>query len=522
MRRRGPGTGWREASPGVVVTAAYDVAARVVECANCGAPLTVQNADAATCAYCAVECRVGPRPNDRRQPLSPAQEVARLAQLKAQQSHTIPGHIYDLSGLPPALMFAGATAEARTDLVVLHRLWNHARAVASEGLEAQRALCWVAVHAARLLSASEQREGARAKLETALNHLTDPGHRSLVRAELCVEAVASGELAAARGWLSECDPAPEVLELDSALRYASARVCLAENDPTRALALVGSEAGALPVDKHMAALFLLVRIQALELSRNFADAKSKWQKYLRNADEAQLIATAQAHGLAAHTRLEPMARHGAALAADIANSDRLSFLPAFALRLAPLLAFALACLVSVEGCATKRGPLLGATAAVVCNALCERCTAPASYYYYSANHSGHHAVLCDSADLRPSQMDSAELSQYSSVFPHLEVPGGAATMFAASYVLLFPLGLVAGLPFAYSRRKRLRAQLPKNRERLAGFEVELARAGAPAVAPPHGWLGLIAVSVLSLLLVTVAATTVVTSCRAEPPKDAQL
>jgi hypothetical protein len=503
------------------VTFPYDVTARVVECSNCGAPLTLHTAASVKCDFCGVLIRVGPRPHDGRPPLTPAQEIARLAQLKAQQSHAIPGHIFDLSGLPPALMFAGATADARLDLVVLHRLWGHARAKADEGLEAQRALCWVAIHAARLLSVAGEYAGARARLETALNQLTDPGHRLLVRAELCLEAIKSGELAAARGWLAECDPAPEILELDSALRYASARICLAENDSARALGLVGAAAGALPVDPHMEACFVLVRIHAHELNRRFAKAKTLWSRFVQKSDEVALISTAQLHGLAPQTRRDPMTRHAHALAKDIANAGRLSFLLSFALTLAPLLTLALAFIVSIEGCATQRGPLLGATAVPVCSALCESCQAPATYYYWRSNQSGHHAVLCDSEALRPSQMDGVELSQFSSVFPHLEVPGGAAAMFAASYVMLFPLGLAAGLPFAHSRRKRLRAQLHANKKRLAGFETELAAAGAPVGTPAQRWTSPLVVALLALLFMSVGTGSLMKACSAEPPNLAQ-
>ena len=145
----------------------YDVRARVVECANCGAPLTIIDPSSAKCGYCGTHNQISERPNDGRGPLAPAQEVARLAQLKAQQDRPVPGHVYDLTGLPPSLMFEGATADSVNDLAALHRLWSHAKTVAPDGLEPQRGLCWVAIHSARLFSNSEQHEGARAKLETA-------------------------------------------------------------------------------------------------------------------------------------------------------------------------------------------------------------------------------------------------------------------------------------------------------------------------------------------------------------------
>ena len=71
------------------------------------------------------------------------------------------------------------------------------------------------------------------------------------------------------------------MELDSALRYATARVCLAENNPARALSLVGEAPGALPVQTAMAPQFALVRITAFELSRRFEEAAALWKTYGR-------------------------------------------------------------------------------------------------------------------------------------------------------------------------------------------------------------------------------------------------
>ncbi len=499
----------------------YDVRARVVECANCGAPLTIIDPSTAKCGYCGTHNQVSERPNDGRGPLAPAQEVARLAQLKAQQEHPLVGHVYDLTGLPPSLMFEGATAESVNDLAALHRLWSHAKTVAPDGLEPQRGLCWVAIHSARLLSNSEQYEGARAKLETALNHLSDPGHRLLIRAELCLEAIQRGELAAARGWLAECDPAPEVLELDSALRYATARVCLAESNPARALSLVGEAHGALPVQKAMAPHFMLVRITAFELSRRFEEAAALWSKYVAKFDEAKLIDIAQREGLALQTRLGPMQRSARDLATQIDGARGPAFPFASALAWAPFITLLVALVFSVEGCATKRGPLLGTVAIPVCGALCDICQPPATYHYWSANGSGHHAVLCDSEALRPSQMESRDLMQHASLFPHLEVPGGGATMYAVTYIFVFPLGLLLGFALALSKRRRLKAKLETNQTRLSGLEPELNQAGREAGPLPRRWLAIVLISALFLLSMAGFAGAVITKFAAPAPAAAQ-
>ncbi|MEZ4225558.1 MAG: hypothetical protein R3B13_31690 [Polyangiaceae bacterium] len=419
-----------------------------------------------------MENEVGERPRERRAPVGAEREAARLARLATQLAQTLPGNLYDLSGLPPSLMFVGATAAARNDIAALHRLWSHAKAIAGQGLEPQRALCWVATHAARLLARQGQLEGARAKLETALNHLEDAGHRSLIRVELCIQALRQGDIAAARGWLAECDPAPEVIELDSALRHARARLALAEGEPLRALSQIGESPGSVPVAPSLRPQSDLIRVHAYEAAGRGAQAKSHWRRAAKEHGEGRLIALAHAEDLAPETRLAPMSRRAQTLASEARNAGSLSYVLRIALLYAPLFCAVLALLFSVEGFATGSGPMLGITAEPACAAVCEGCTAPITYHLASSDNVDH-AVLCDSAAIHPRDMSPRELSQYQTAFPHLAIPGGVFTLYLLTFVAVYPLGFALALWPAIRRRRRVALAAAANQEELAELTAAL-------------------------------------------------
>lgn len=174
------------------------------------------------------------------------------------------GHVYDLMYPPPGL--EGATAGGRDALGLLQREWLRLKetSAAGEGLEGQRRRCWVAV----ALASTYRRFGdllrTRAVLETALDELDDEGHRHIVRCRLAREAALAGDQPAARGWLEECDPAQEVLELDGEYRLAAARIRLAEGDGAGALVQLGAQEGAVPIDPPHRLAFAELRVAAYE------------------------------------------------------------------------------------------------------------------------------------------------------------------------------------------------------------------------------------------------------------------
>jgi hypothetical protein len=456
-------------------------AARIVECGRCGAPAGATTQTEATCKYCGAVTVVAPRPNDGGKVVSPADEIARLSRLQAQVDHAVAGHVYDLETFPPLLAAGGHLPSVKDQLPELERLWPWAKSNAPAGLEQQRALLWVASNMARSLRGAGRDEVGRARLETSLNLLADPGHRLLARTNLARAAIAAGGLQEAATLLSECDPAPEVLELDSALRYSSARLKLAQGDPTAALVLLGPDLSNMPFSKALAAHAELARIHAYEVLGNTAKAEQLWAKSVALA-KANPLELARSEDLAPRTRLGPLRLKARGLRQQADHASSISNVFAEMFLYAPMVCLVLSVLASIEGCTTKRGPLLGLVGELTCPYVCKGCEPPLTLHFWSTSSGsksvGHQLALCDTTKIRPSTMEHVALMSWYDKFPHQEVPGGAALLFAVSYLVLFPVSFLPALVLAIRGRSRLKRKEPELLQQLAPLEAELRAAGA--------------------------------------------
>ena len=232
-------------------TTAYDYRLRTIECPSCGAPLVApQGGGQVTCQYCSTTSvvtarEVAPRAGVRS---SLAEETARLSRLMAQLEHPVAGHPYDLTRPP-----LGYETWAPEHGAEVHRLlgeWTAAlRVPPGAGAESQRRVCWMALQAVSAPAALDALR-TRALLETTLGWLQDEGYRHLVRCRLSRAALDDGDIAAAQGWLEECDLAPEVLELDSALRLTRAWIACRGQRYPEVLELCGHGGVQLPVALH--------------------------------------------------------------------------------------------------------------------------------------------------------------------------------------------------------------------------------------------------------------------------------
>lgn len=247
----------------------FDTAVRAVECPNCGGP--VESSDRGgrvKCRFCAVEVVVRLRAKDSygHDRLSQQEDVARLSRLMAQVAHPVHGHAYDLEHTPPDLVGVGEAQMAA--------MWSRAKAGVDTSTDAQHRLCFLAHSLSTYYVASDLTLRARAVLETAVDLLADSGHRHIVRCRLASLAARHGDLESATEWLSECDEASEVLELDGEYRLAAARVAIERRDPAQALRLLGETEGRVPVDSSHKKSFEAHRIAARELAGNLAGAIS--------------------------------------------------------------------------------------------------------------------------------------------------------------------------------------------------------------------------------------------------------
>lgn len=196
------------------------------------------------CAYCNASCIVEARQADTRAKgeFSRAEELARVTRLRSQLGQNTGGHAYDVHTPPPGL-------EGMRNRAALEQAWRElhtAPRVTGERLERRR--LWLAVHLAEARFDDGDDLPGRAVLESALDELRDPDQQHIIRCRLAYQAAHHGEVSDAEALLAECDPAPELLELDSELRLASARVALARGDFALASSLLGKNDDEVPLD----------------------------------------------------------------------------------------------------------------------------------------------------------------------------------------------------------------------------------------------------------------------------------
>ena len=248
-----------------MTTTIFDARTRTVECSRCGAPIAAaRQGGEVACRYCATLNVVATRAFDAREgrALSLADEVARLTRLQAQLEHPLQGHAYDLRRAPAGFAEGDVARPDARDR--LRRAWLEAKAATAGPGEPQRRLLWIALALAGAHRKAGDALQARAVLETVIGLLEDAGHRHLARCRLADEALAEGDVAAAEGWLAECDPAPEVIELDGPYRAALARARSAKGEFEGALSVVGRREGDVPLEPSLRLPMAAVRIHSLE------------------------------------------------------------------------------------------------------------------------------------------------------------------------------------------------------------------------------------------------------------------
>jgi hypothetical protein len=414
----------------------------------------------------------GPAPD----PLSPSDEIDRLARLRVQAEHPAGGHAYDFS--TPPLGFSARDLEARDARERLRREWTAAKGAAPGSAEEGRRRLWLALKLADAERAAGQPLKARAALETALDLADDDGHRELARVRLAAEALAEGDAASAAGWLASCDPAPRVLEIDGALREVSARVKAAAGDHRGVLAATGERAERVPVHPDFAASIAARRVHALESLGFLDEARAE----LAAAGEAAGALVAR-EGLAPRlvdekrrAELGALGERRAALAVGLASLRwPLATLPALAL--AGLVA------VTIPRCFFDADPFLGAHGYVLCPHRCEGCTGPLRVNTEWEHNGGEHSTngpdyFCASPGNRVATMSDRELSERRRDLSRYELSFAPA---AATY-LSFLLLLLPVVPLLALRGHR---DARRRRDEIDEEMAALARTLSPRVPLPE-------------------------------------
>ncbi|MFK7989619.1 MAG: hypothetical protein AB8I08_26615, partial [Sandaracinaceae bacterium] len=178
------------------------------------------------CAHCGLE-QVVPERDDRplAHPRSPTHRMgvaAYAAFLRAQdgQRAPLPPHLAPLVHVGELNPSRHTTAEGR---------FRQARLDLrrSPNARAREDLYWLALLLSNDHVAADELDRQRAVLETALDLVTLPRHRQVLRCMLGMHHAAAGDLDGAEAWILPCDPKSGDLQADSALRVLAAFVATA-------------------------------------------------------------------------------------------------------------------------------------------------------------------------------------------------------------------------------------------------------------------------------------------------------
>lgn len=180
-------------------------------------------------------------------------EMERMARLRDQESRgdDLPSSLHDLVDVDGRLLVEQAEEAKRRWLVAREEICRASSFSASERLFSLTVL---------LVPRGKPRQ-RRAVLETAIELVSDEGHRHILRCLLARYAVGAGEPDAAEAWLALCNPRPLDLRMDTAYRLAAATLATARRDHDAVLAILGEDT---PLADAHALDCTLLQIHALE------------------------------------------------------------------------------------------------------------------------------------------------------------------------------------------------------------------------------------------------------------------
>jgi hypothetical protein len=219
---------------------------RVAACDRCGAPCeaTVAGGNFA-CRFCNAQNHLDVRDEALVAPThAPISEMERIQRLRMQDGKPL---------LPPpslmSLMPGGDLPDWKLNEAVA--VWNSTRlelrAVRGNYDAAERLVFLTMVLAQRFQMKGDKLR-QRSMLEGALDVVSLPRHRQILRGFLGRAAVRSGDLAAAEAWLKPCDPQSDDLQMDSAWRFTRAFIDTARGDFQSVLRVLGQGPQDVPIE----------------------------------------------------------------------------------------------------------------------------------------------------------------------------------------------------------------------------------------------------------------------------------
>jgi hypothetical protein len=219
---------------------------RVAACDRCGAPCEAAvSGGSFACRFCHAHNQLATRDEALVAPArAPVNEHERIARLRMQDGKPL---------LPPPsvqhLMPGGQLPEWKVDEAVA--VWNATRQelrAARGNYEAAERLVFLTMVLAQHFQLNGDKLRQRSLLEGALDVVSIPRHRQIMRGFLCRAAVRAGDLQAAESWLQPCDPTSDDLQMDSAYRFSRAFIDTARGNFQRVLEVLGQGPHDVPIE----------------------------------------------------------------------------------------------------------------------------------------------------------------------------------------------------------------------------------------------------------------------------------
>ena len=286
---------WLVATGGVAMTRPFDFQVSVVECPNCGAPVSSElSRGQVNCSYCnvAILIRRSARPGGGMGPVAPA---------AAQSAAAAEEGRYDSRQLLKRL-------DIGLDYGEIRAAFNEARGriLAGRAKPQDEYVVWAgALFLAPKADAAGDQRAHRAVLETALQTVPDPGYQAILCCRLARAAAQVGDTGSAEGWIAAATIEHPVAEVTTEQLVARAWVKLHAADYQGALAIIGRRHGDVSLSRSGRVIEAQTRIHALERLGELEAARQEFKRASRSFGKRVLLGWLTRHGLAPRIRARP-------------------------------------------------------------------------------------------------------------------------------------------------------------------------------------------------------------------------
>ncbi|MBI4951838.1 MAG: hypothetical protein HY908_07370 [Myxococcales bacterium] len=261
---------------------AFSHSVRMLLCGRCGAPLDAPPAGGdATCPYCHTRQQLRQRDESRER--AAARQVMgepeRFERLRSQDGKPL---------IPPQSLMpylaGGALAPAYAPQALAE--WQQARLELASGAPypTEERFYFLTLLVSQHFMEQQDELRQRGMLETALELVTAPRHKQVLRCMLARSAARAGDLEAAEEWLEPCNPWSDDLHMDTAYRFARGYLATVRQDWQGVLQALGSRIGDVPIADSQDHVCALVRANALERMGRGQEAVGQLRQMMTSPD----------------------------------------------------------------------------------------------------------------------------------------------------------------------------------------------------------------------------------------------